>query len=341
MYERQGRIKSRVLSSFAAILLTASSAACSHSSKASPLPLVAIGDVPLPGHTTRWDYATLDPKTHHLFIAHLGDSMVTVFDTQTQKVVADIADVSDVHGVLAVPEVGRVYASATGTNEVVVIDGNTLKITARMPAGDYPDGMAYAPDVHKLYVSDEHGGADTVIDVRTNARVATIPLGGEVGNTQYDPVSKHIFANVQTRKQLVEIDPTTDKVIARIDLPGAAGNHGLLIEPKERLAFIACEDNRTLLVLNMTTRRVIASFKVGPDPDVLAFDPGLGWLYVAGEAGIVSVFKVQSGVVSKIGEGQLGPYAHVVAVNPATHRAYFPLKDVDGKPVLRITDARL
>lgn len=115
----------------------------------------------------------------------------------------------------------------------------------------------------------------------------------------------------------------------------------MLIDPKERLAFIACEDNSTLLVLNMTTRRVMASFKVGAEPDVLAFDPRFGWLYVAGEAGIVSVFKVQSGTVSKIGEGRLGPYAHVVAVNPATHRAYFPLRDVDGRPVLRITDARL
>lgn len=341
MYERQKRLESRALTSFAAILLTVSGAACSHSSKAGPLPLRAVRDVPLPGHTTRWDYESLDPKTHHLFIAHLGDSTVTVFDTQAQTVVADIADVSHVHGVLAVPEVDRVYASATGTDEVVAIDAKTLKIIARVPAGDYPDGMAYAPTVHKLYVSDEHGGTDTVIDVRTNTRVATIPLGGEVGNTQYDPVSKHIFANVQTRKQLVEIDPTTDQVIARIDLPGAAGNHGLLIDPEERLAFIACEGNSTLLVLEMTTHRVIASFKVGANPDVLAFDPGLGWLYVAGESGIVSVFKVQSGMVSKIGEGRLGPYAHVVAVNPATHRAYFPLKDVDGKPVLRITDARL
>lgn len=340
MHKRNKRLKSLVLTSFAAFLLAASSVACSHSRAAGQLPLIAVADVLLPGHTTRWDYESLDPTTHRLFIAHLGDSTVTVFDTHTQKVIADIPDISHVHGVLAIPELGRIYASATGTDEVVAIDAKTLKVVARMPAGDYPDGMAFAPDVHKLYVSDEHGGTDTVIDVRSNKRVATIPLGGEVGNTQYDPVSKHTFSNVQTRKQLVEIDPTTDKVIARIDLPGAAGNHGLLIDPKERLAFIACEDNSTLLVLNMTTRRVIASIKVGTDPDVLAFDPGLGWLYVAGETGIVSVFKVQSGTVSKIGEGRLGSYAHVVAVNPATHRAYFPLKDVDGKPVLRITDAR-
>jgi hypothetical protein len=30
------------------------------------------------------------------------------------------------------------------------------------------------------------------------------------------------------------------------------------------------------------------------------------------------------------------PHAHSVAVDPATHRVYLPLENVDGKPVLRI-----
>lgn len=304
------------------------------------LPLTTLADAPLSGHTTRWDYASLDPGRHHLFLAHLGDGVVTVVDTRTERVVADIPEVSHVHGVLAIPDLDRVYASATGTDEVVAIDATTLKIVARAPAGDYPDGMAYAPQAHKLYVSDEHGRTDTVIDVRSNRRVATIPLGGEVGNTQYDPVSRHIFANVQTRAQLVEIDPGSDKVVARIDLPGAKGNHGLYIDAPARLAFIACEGNDKLLVLDLRTRRVLASFAVGGDPDVVAFDPSLGWLYVASESGEVSLFAVKGREVRELGRAALGPNAHVVAVDPVTHRAYFPLKDVRGHPVLRITQPR-
>jgi len=319
-------------------LLAATTA--SGSSAANSLPLKTVAEIPLTGHATRLDYASLDPVAHRLYVAHLGDSTVTVVDTLTPKVVTDVPDVSHVHGVLYVPELNRVYASATGTNEVVAIDPATLKVIARVPAGDYPDGMAYAPDVHKLYVSDEHGGTDTVIDVRTNTRVATIPLGGEVGNTQYDPISRHIFANAQTRKQLVEIDPATDKVIARMDLPGAEGNHGLYIDPATHLAFIACEDNHKLIVVDLTTKRVLSTFDVAKDPDVLAFDRALGWLYVAGESDEVSVFHVQGQTVSLVATGVLGPNAHVVAVDEATHRAYFPLKSVGGKPVLRITEPR-
>jgi YVTN family beta-propeller protein len=338
MNARPMRCRPLVLRGFAAILSATSSVACSAAT--GHLPLATVADVPLSGHTTRWDYASLDPVAHRLYMAHLGDSVVTVFDTQQQKVIADIADVGHVHGVLYVPELDRVYASATGTNEVVAIDPKTLKITARLPAGDYPDGMAYAPKVHKLYVSDEHGGTDTVIDVRTNTRLATIPLGGEVGNTQYDPVSKHIFANVQTRRQLVEIDPVTDKVVTRTDLHGADGNHGLYIDAASGLAFIACEGNNKLLVMDLAKRRVLSSLDVAKDPDVLAFDAQLGWLYIAGESGEVSIFKVQGKTVNALGTAMLGPNAHVVALDPATHRAYFPLKALAGRPMLRITEAK-
>lgn len=322
------------------VLLALTTSLPAYSQAANPanrLPLTTVADVALPGNATRWDYASLDAKRHHLFLAHLGDSTVVVFDTEQRRVIATIPDVSHVHGVLFVPRLDRVYASATGTDEVVAIDPKTFKIIARMPGGDYPDGMAYAPEVHRLYVSDEHGGTDTVIDVAGNQRIATIPLGGDVGNTQYDPVSKHIFANAQTGNQLVEIDPVTDEVIRRTNLPGANGNHGLYIDARARLAFIACEGNDKLLVLDLASRKVLQSFDVARDPDVLAFDDALGWLYVAGESGQVSLFKVRGKTVTPVATAWFGPNAHVVAVDPATHEAYFPLKAVKGAPVLRVT----
>jgi YVTN family beta-propeller protein len=158
-----------------------------------------VGDYPLPGATTRWDYLSLDPTRSRLFVAHLGDSAVVVVDTKTKGVLATISNIRHVHGTLAVPELDRVYASATGTDEIVAIDAATLRIVARIPGGIYPDGVAYAPELGKLYVSDETGNTETVIDARTSQRITTIALGGAVGNTQYDPVSKHILVNVQGR----------------------------------------------------------------------------------------------------------------------------------------------
>jgi hypothetical protein len=68
---------------------------------------------------------------------------------------------------------------------------------------------------------------------------------------------------------------------------------------------------------------------------VLAFDAGIGRLYVASEAGTVSVFQVHGRELVPLGELRM-PHAHTVAVDPGTHLVYFPLEDVDGEPVLRI-----
>src|SRR6266849_10204765 len=213
-----------------------------------PLQLQSVADIPLGGHPTRLDYASLDAGRHLLFIAHLVDSEVIVFDTEARRVVKRIANVSQVHGVLAIPKLGRVYASATGTNEVVAIDEATLQVIARMPGGTYPDGLAYSPEARKVYVSDEHGGTATVIDVVTNTRVATVQIGGVIGNTQYDEFTHHVFISAQSANQLVEVDPKTDAIVRRIPVPGAKENHGLLIDSASHRAFIACQGNDQLIV---------------------------------------------------------------------------------------------
>ncbi|HKS91091.1 MAG TPA: hypothetical protein VJQ83_04110, partial [Tepidiformaceae bacterium] len=150
---------------------------------------------------------------------------------------------------------------------------------------------------------------------------------------------KHIFVNVQTLNQLVEIDPTTDTIVGRHSLPGADGNHGLLIEPAQRLAIIACEGNNKLLIVDMESMRVIGSDSLGDGPDVLAFDEALHRLYVASESGVVSVFREDGKKLTKVGEGLLERNAHTVAVNPQTHEVYFPLANVDRRPVMRVMEA--
>ena len=312
------------------------SAAAGAAPQGPPLHLNTLAEIPLGGHTTRLDYASVDPGRHLLFNAHLGDSEVIAVDTEARRVTKRIHEVSKVHGVLAIPELGRVYASATGTNEVVAIDEKTLEIIARMPGGTYPDGLAYAPDVQKVYISDEHGGTDTVIDVTTNTRVATIQIGGVIGNTQYDPSSHHIFVSAQSSNELVEVDPATDAIVRRIPIPGSNENHGLLIDPATHRAFIACQGNDRLIAMDLRSGKALAQFPVAKDPDVLALDPRRQFLYVAGESGEVTEFNVANDSVSKTGESVLGPNAHVVAVDPVNHEIYFPLMNVGGKTVLRI-----
>ncbi len=324
---------------WSAILVVLAGLPCTHSS-ASGLPLQMVADIPLPGHASRLDYASIDAMRHRLFIAHLGDSNVIVFGLDARKPLAIVPDIGHVHGVLAVAPLGRVYASATSSNEIVDIDASTLAVRARSAGGFYPDGMAWVPGHNELYVSDEHGRSETVIDTRTDQRVATLALDSTVGNSAFDSASGHVFVNAQSANQLVEIDPARHAIMARYDLAGADSPHGLLIDTADRLALIACENNHRLLVFDLNSHRVTASFPVGPEPDVLAFDPQLHTLYVAGEQGVVSVFSITATGVTKTGEGFLADNAHVVVIDPTSHLVYFPLRDVGGTPMLRIMRPR-
>jgi DNA-binding beta-propeller fold protein YncE len=126
-------------------------------------------------------------------------------------------------------------------------------------------------------------------------------------------------------------------VVARYDLPGSDHPHGFALDEAGRLAFVSCEGNATLLVVNLRTMRVLSVHRVGDDPDVLAWDPGWRRLYVASESGVVSVFREDGSTLRPLGEVR-APHAHSVAVDPRTHRVYLPLQDIDGRPVLRIME---
>jgi YVTN family beta-propeller protein len=309
--------------------------ASSASSQSLPADFYRVRDVPLPGDTSRFDYESLDPGAHRLYIAHLGAGTVPVYDISAGAIVGEVRDVPGVHGVLAVPELGRVYATATGANQVAVIDPQTLSVIATIPGGSYPDGLAYDPEVGKLYISDESGGTDTVIDTATNQVVATVPLGGDVGNTQFDAGSHQILVAVQTRNQVVTIDPQTDQVTGRYDTPGCDHPHGLQISPDRRLAFVACESNAKLVVMDLQNMSVTETHDVGSVPDVLAFDAPRRVLYVAPESGPVTAFSETDTGLKPLAQQDVGPNAHVVAVDPSTGHTYFPIASLGGQPVLR------
>lgn len=329
------KIHSKTSFAFGVVAAAVLAAVLAAMAASKPLPLKMERDVPLPGRTTRFDYESLDPQTGLLFISHLGDSRVLVFSTAKQKLVGQIPDVSKVHGVLAIASLGRAYASATGRNEVVAIDERNLSVMATIPGGVYPDGLAYDPALHELFVSDEAGRTDTVIDTRTNRRIATIQLGGEAGNTQFDPETGRMYVDVQTLDRLVAIDPKTKHIVASYPLPGCQHDHGLYIDAPNRLAFVACDQNAKLLTFDLGQMRVTGIASVGRDPDVLAFDASLKRLYVASESGVVAAFNEKGRRLVKLGQSYLAFEAHSVAAD-AEHRVYFPLQNMNGRPVLRI-----
>src|SRR5216110_3197657 len=299
-------------------------------------PLRVVADVPLPGSASRFDYQSLAPASGRLFISHMGAGQLVVFDVRAGNVIGNLDGFPTVTGVLAVPAEHRAYASAAGDHALVVVNDSTLQIVARVPGPRFPDGIAYAPTERRVFVSDESGRRDVVIDATTNTVLAQIELGGEAGNTQYDAASHCIIVAVQTANQLAIIDPATSTIVRRITLDQDVRHpHGIYVDAPNRLAFIAGEESGTLGVLDLRTLQLRQVLPVGSDPDVLAIDPELKRLYVAAESGVVAVFGERDGSLVQLGWYR-APNAHSVAVDPATHRVYLPLANVNGHAVLRV-----
>jgi DNA-binding beta-propeller fold protein YncE len=294
-----------------------------------------VADVTLPGKPARFDYQSLDEKTGWLWIAHMGAGEVLAFDVRARRVVARVPGMSGVTGIRAVPDLQRVFAALSAGHQVAVLDSRSGRVLARVPGGRFPDGLAYAPRAKKLFVSDEYGRQELVIDVSSSRPRRSIPVGGEVGNTQYDSISGRIWVAVQTRNELISIDPLNDSIVDRISVPGIEHPHGLYVDGGRRLIYVAGEENGRVGVLDLHTRRVLHTYPVGGEPDVLAMDPRLGRLFIGSESGVLAAFQVYGDSLVPL-PSYAAPHAHSVAVDPASHLVYVPLENVGGAPVLRI-----
>lgn len=298
-------------------------------------PLERVADVPLPGAPSRFDYQSIDTTANRLYLSHMGAGELLAVDLATRSVVGRIPNLPRVTAVWAVPRLGKVYASVPGDHQVAILSIDSLRVMARVGPIGFPDGIADVPGLDRLYVSDERAGEELVIDGATNRVITSISLGGEAGNSIYDPGSGRVLVALQSRNQLVEIDPRANRVVARHALPGSAGPHGLALDSAGRRLFVASEDGARVQLVDLRSMSVLDQQPVGDEPDVVAFDPGLGRLYVGSESGAVSVFSVGSHGLTDAGRLSM-PHAHSVAVDPRTHLVYLPLENVDGHPVLRI-----
>ena len=318
-----------------ALFLLPASFAFGQSSAQTEKALTKVADIPMPGPAVRFDYQTFDPSSGRLYIAHMNADQLVVFDTSKRQVVANLDGFKRVHGVTGAPEIHRLFASVTGNHQVAVVDTKSLKTLGTAGPINYPDGLAYAPKQKKVFVSDEHGGVDAVIDPASNKLIINIPLGGGAGNTVYDSVSGHILVAVHGVNLLAVIDPATNQIVSRIQLAGIKNPHGIALDARDHIAFIAGEENHSLAMVDLNTLRVLSTYQVGEDPDVLAYDPGLKRLYVSAESGTVMVFQNNNRKLDLLSSFEMA-HAHTVAVDARTHLVYFPLENIDGHPVLRI-----
>ena len=302
-------------------------------------PLVLVADVDLPGKAVRFDYQDIDSAKGHLIIAHMNDASVVVVDVRDGALLKVLPGIPTPRGVVVAGDVGRIFVTSA-PNKLVIVDSDSLAEIGRVDTGKSPDGVGWDP-VHKIVgVSDQGDGAISLIAAAGSGTRKQVALGNETGNVVFDPSRALFWITVVAASppdKLVAIDPVSANVTTTIPLPGCTGAHGLRIHPDGKSALIACEGNAKVVRVDLDGARPLDVAPSGSDPDVLAIDPTLGWLYVAAESGDLRVFDLGKPGLVTIDSEHPADASHSVAVDPANHRVFFPLlAGPKGTPVLRI-----
>jgi len=323
---------------FIIILVIVAAGALGRSAKSGTTTLKKVTEFDLPGPAgKRFDYLTIAADDHYLLSAHLAAGQMYVIDLRTNKVVATVVDTPGAEGVEYVPELKKAYTSNAYDNTIGVVDLRQLKVIKEIATAAKPDGSAYAAPFHKLYVSDERGKAEAIVDVRTDTIVKTLRFDSETGMPQYDPVAKKVYVNLQDKNIFAVIDPSTDEVVGRYAVGQCRGNHGMALDAEHRRAFLSCEENDLMTVLNLETNQPIAFLPMASGADVIKFDAGLKRIYVACSSGAISVFKMDdSEHYRKLEDFPVQKKVHSLAVDQETHRVYAPEQEADGKAVARM-----
>lgn len=339
--------------------LHASGALVTRAEQFGPL-FTLVGDFPLGAATSRTDYQSIDREARRLYIAKMGEGKLLVYDLAQDRLVGEIAGLPKITGVLAIPQLHRVYASvpgagiaaslhvglgmlglSSGKGRIAIFDSESLKEVARLLGGVFPDGIAYDPPDQRIFISDELGSAVMVLDAPGNRLLTRIKMTGQVGNVQYDPKTARVYAPLQTRNSLAVVDPAKTVLVKEITLAGCEHPHGLAIATGAAIGYVACDGNDVLLAVDLQAQRVICSRPIAHDPDVLTIDSDMRRLYVASESGNMSAFDLTNPESPVLLANQfVGDDAHAIAVDQSSHRLYFALPNVNGKTILRVLAPR-
>jgi YVTN family beta-propeller protein len=231
-----------------------------------------------------WDYMTVDPAAHKLYITH--GQKVDVVDTGSGKVVSQITGLHGIHGV-ALDTSGKYgYISDGGGNAVVVFDRSNDSTVATIAAGTNPDAILFDPATQTVWAFNGRSKDATVIDTKTRKVVATISLPGKPEFAAADGQG-NIYNNIEDKNEIVRLDAHTYKVTSTWPI-GCDSPSGLAIDTEGHRLFSVC-DGKKMAVTDYTSGKQLATPAIGDGPDAAAYDAKAKLVFASCGEGVLSV----------------------------------------------------
>ena len=222
-----------------------------------------------------WDYFTVDPATHRIFIGR--GTYVMVLDQDGNSIgKVEVGKDNEAHAVAFAPELHRAFTSNGGGSSVTIFDPETYKVAGEVKISERDtDDILYEPVTKRVFTFNGGKGHDaTAIDALKGTVVGSIPLGGKPETAQADGRG-HVYVNIEDKSELKEIDAATLKVMDTWPLAPCKNPSGMAIDAAHSLLVIGCH-NGLMEFWDYGKSKVAGTVPIGQGVDANRFDPQTG-----------------------------------------------------------------
>lgn len=277
-----------------------------------------------------WDYATVDPATHRIFVTRSTHTMV--IDPASGKVLGDIQGQKRSHGVALIPRLNRGFITdGGGSGAIVVFDLKTYAVLGTIAAQPDADGIIYDAKLDRVLAVSGDGGVLMVIrpdvDPKNGKIEATIDLGGSPEFLASDGSGK-IYVNLENKATVAVVDLASRKVIARWPVAPAGHPTGMAIDPSRHLLFIGCRNPQKMVVMDTQSGKIQAELPIGAGVDADGFYNGEA--FASCGDGTLTVANAKNGNWQVEQTVSTPRGARTMGIDPSNGRIYLPTADMES-----------
>lgn len=253
----------------------------------------------LPSHKSGgFDHGDVFEKSGFAFVAHTANGTVEMYKSWDAVHMKTIHGVPEASGVLCAQAENLALAASRGTGKILVLNGITGVKIREVQAGLKPNGLAWDSRRHRLLAADVGDFHIRIVDPNDVRLIADEPLQGKPRWCKYSSSLDRFVVNFHDQSEVAIVDPETAKVKTLIPL-SVGGAHGLDIDEKIGIAYVAC-DGGAVLSVDLEKRVEVGKVGILPNPDVAWLNMKRGLLYCANsKPGVVQVVDVKEMRISE------------------------------------------
>jgi hypothetical protein len=272
-----------------------------------------------------WDYLTVDPQTHRLYVPRSTHTMV--IDSESGKTIADIPGQKIAHGVALVPEAGRGFITdGGGSGAILIFDLKTNAILGSIVAQPDADGIIFdSGSGCVVVVSGDKGVLMTIkpdIDPKSGKIDPVVDLGGAPEFLASDGAGK-VYVNLMDKNEVAVVDLKARKVVARWPVAPGGAPVGMTIDPTKGHLLIGCRKPQKLIIMSTRNGKVLAALPIGDHVDAVKIDNG--HIFAScGDGTLAVVRETSPGKFEVVQTVKTPPGARTMGADPTTHRIYLP-----------------